>query len=221
MLGKYFISPANILLEIRFHDGLFIRKRRSSLNQIDSRGGGRIYQEIVFTTIPELLKPFHRKHVHLKRASISLHLQPGFSFSFNFLLQAVSVTVGPFSFYRGTCVNVCRFLRAVRHAMKKKKKRENERLILRGRVVAKHWIIGLMFFCSDLLLLLLLLYMGINGRVGQVHSFFFSFFKWIKDFYLLKKENDVSRMFCHDRMKSLWRISFEIFTHLEDNWWLI
>lgn len=166
-------------LEVRFHDALFIRKRRSSLNQIDSREGGSGGGGGDTSGYISCSQRFQRTlknrstvntciySARLKRNSISLHLRPGFSLPFNFLLRKC-YDWGPFSFYRGDdeCTNACRFLRAVGAGMrwKREKERENERLILTLIII----------ICED-------------KRVGRVHSFFF---KWNKSLFK-ENENDM------------------------------
>lgn len=137
--------PANIFLggslsRCSFHpETTFIPKSdRFPRGRKWRRGGGYIGIYIAFTTNDsnELLKTTVNTCIYsarLKRNSISLHLRPGFSLPFNFLLRKC-YDWGPFSFYRGgdECANACRFLRAVGAGMrwKRGKERENERLIL-------------------------------------------------------------------------------------------
>lgn len=70
-----------------------------------------------------------------------------------------------------TCVNVCRFLRAVSSACDEKREEKGEREVDSRRTSCCETLNNRFnVFCGDLLLL----YVGISGRVERVHSFFFS-----------------------------------------------
>lgn len=70
-----------------------------------------------------------------------------------------------------TCVNVCRFLRAVSSACDEKREEKGEREVDSRRTSCCETLNNRFnVFCGDLLLL----YVGISGRVERVRSFFFS-----------------------------------------------
>lgn len=69
-----------------------------------------------------------------------------------------------------TCVNVCRFLRAVSSACDEKREEKGEREVDSRRTSCCETLNNRFnVFCGDLLLL----YVGISGRVERVRSFFF------------------------------------------------
>lgn len=101
-----------------------------------------------------------------------------------------------------TCVNVCRFLRAVSSACDEKREEKGEREVDSRRTSYCETLNNRFnVFCGDLLLL----YVGISGRVERVRSFFF-FFKRDKSLFNENENDNLCGEFLSKFFSLTWRI---------------